>query len=243
VKTVKLLELSPHALARRIERMSLVLIPLGTVEWHAAHLPLGVDSLLAQAMGEDISSRTGCVLAPLLSCGICRDLTPRNGYFGTLDTVREGTLSSLVADLLNGYAKMGFRRAIVLSGHFEQEHYAAVMKGIREVPTIQGVFLTAFDFLKDQVQELPDARLTWPYAGDHAAEFETSLMLAYFPELVHMNKAPRTVELDMEGLPEYLRVRFPRRASRDFGLKLRRALIAGSVQAVNELLDSSPAIE
>jgi creatinine amidohydrolase len=243
MKAVRLLELSPGELSRRIKNKPLILIPIGTVEWHAAHLPLGVDSLLAQAMAEDISSRTGCVTAPLLTCGICRDLQPESGYFGTLDTIREGTLTGLVADLLLGVAKHGFRQAVFLSGHFEQEHYAAVMQGIHEVPSIQGVFLTAFDFLQDWVQELTDVRLTWPYAGDHAAEFETSLMLAYFPRLVHMNKAPRTVELDMPGLPEYLRVRYPRRASRDYGLKLRRRLIAGGVKAVNELLDSSCTID
>ena len=243
MKTVRLLELSPGELSRRIIKKPLILVPIGTVEWHAAHLPLGVDSLLAQAIAEDISGRTGCVVAPLLPCGICRDLQPERGYFGTLDTVREGTLSGLVADLLLGYAKLGFRQAVFLSGHFEQEHYAAVMQGIHEVPSIKGAFLTAFDFLQGQVRELPDVRLTWPYAGDHAAEFETSLMLAYFPQLVHMNKAPRTVELDMAGLPEYLRIRYPRRASRDYGLKLRRALVTGGVQAVHKLLDSSPTVD
>jgi creatinine amidohydrolase len=243
MKAVRLLELSPGELSRRIIKKPLILIPIGTVEWHAAYLPLGVDSLLAQAIAEDISSRTRCVVAPLLPCGICRDLTPQAGYFGTLDTVREGTLSGLVTDLLLGYVKLGFRQTVFLSGHFEQEHYAAVIKGIQGVPLIKSVFLTAFDFIQDRVQELPDVTLTWPFAGDHAAEFETSLMMAYFPELVHLNKAPRTVELDMPGLPEYIRVRYPRRASRDYGLKLRHAVLAGGVKAVNELLDSSSTID
>jgi creatinine amidohydrolase/Fe(II)-dependent formamide hydrolase-like protein len=75
MKAVRLLELSPGELSRRIIKKPLILIPIGTVEWHAAHLPLGVDSLLAQAMAEDVSSRTGCVTAPLLTCGICRDRT------------------------------------------------------------------------------------------------------------------------------------------------------------------------
>lgn len=109
MKPVRLLEQSPAALARIAAEKPLLLVPIGTVEWHAEHLPLGVDSLTARAVCEEISARTGCVVAPLYSIGICRDLQPERGYFGTVDTIQEETLSSLVVELLEGYAKMGFR--------------------------------------------------------------------------------------------------------------------------------------
>jgi len=236
VKTIRLLEQSPKALARIVAKKHLLLIPVGTVEWHADHLPLGVDSLLSVAICEEISARTGCVVAPLLSYGICRDLQPERGYFGTVDTIQEQTLSSLVADLLQGYAKMGFQKAILFSGHFEMEHFSAITEGIKKASPIQGRFLTALDFLKDKVQEHEDVSITWPYAGDHAAEWETSLMLYFHPELVHMENAPETIELDMEGLPEYIRKRYPRRASRAYGRKLHSAILNGGVELVRKIL-------
>src|SRR5512132_4301107 len=116
MKVIKLLEQSPQMLTRKVSKKPLILIPVGTVEWHADHLPLGVDSLLSVAMCEEISHRTGCIVAPLLSCGICRDLQPERGFYGTVDTIREGTLTGLITDVLNGYAKMGFRKAILFSG-------------------------------------------------------------------------------------------------------------------------------
>jgi creatinine amidohydrolase len=216
----------------------LILIPVGTVEWHAEHLPLGVDSLLSVAICEELSRRTGCIVAPLLSSGICRDLQPERGFFGTVDTIREGTLSSLVTDLLQGYAKMGFRKAIVFSGHFEREHFSAIAEGISKVPSIRGTFLTAMDLLKDKVQELEDITQTWPYAPDHAAEWETSVMLGFYPGLVHMAKAPETIELDMPGLPEYIRKRYPPRASREYGKKLRRVIVAEGTRWVRQMLAS-----
>ena len=237
MKTIRLLELSPRELARRVSKRSLILIPIGTVEWHADHLPLGVDSLLSVAICEDISIRTGCTVAPLLSSGICRDLSPEDGYFGTVDTVRESTLTDLVVDMMRGYAKMGFKKAILFSGHFEVEHHSAILKGINQVASIQCVFLTAFDFLKDKVRELEDVTLTWPYAGDHAAEWETSMMLEYHPGLVHMQSAPETIELNMPGLPAYIRKRYPHRASREYGRKLRRAVITGGVAATRKMLE------
>ena len=238
MKTIKLLELHPQDLIKRVAKKPLIIVPIGTVEWHAAHLPLGTDNLLAQAICDDLSARTGCVVAPLLPCGICRDLQPERGFAGTVDTIREQTLSGLITDLLQGYAKMGFKKAAVFSGHFEQEHFSAISTGISNASSIEGFFLTVFDFLQDVVQELDDVTKSWPYAGDHAAEFEASLMLAYFPQLVQMDKAPETIELDMPGLPDYIRKRYPRRASLAYGEKLRRAIIRGGVKRINELLEA-----
>jgi creatinine amidohydrolase len=236
-KINRLLELAPGELSRIAVKKPVILIPIGTVEWHADHLPLGVDSLLSVAICEDLARRTGCVVAPLLSCGVCRDLQPERGFFGTVDTIREKTLSDLVADVLKGYAKMGFRKAVLFSGHFETEHFNSISNGMKRVPSLQGRFLTALDFLKDNVRELDDVSRTWPYAGDHAAEWETSLMLEYFPALVDMKKAPSTIELDMPGLPDYIRKRYPRRASREYGRKIRRAVVSGGVNMVEKILD------
>jgi len=242
MKTIRLLEQSPRDVSRIASEKPLILIPIGSVEWHADHLPLGVDGLLSVAICDEISSHTGCIAAPLLACGICRDLQPERGFFGTVDTIREQTLSYLVEDLLQGYVKMGFRKAIFLNGHFEMEHFAAITEGMKKVTSIQSIFLTTFDFIKDKVQELEDVKLTWPYASDHAAEWETSLMLDYYPRLVHMENAPETIELDMPGLPEYIRHRYPRRASRSYGRKIRSAVIAGGVDVVMKYLEPSPTI-
>lgn len=236
MKAINLLELSPQDLLKRVARKPLILIPVGTVEWHAAHLPLGVDSLLSAAVCEGLSARTRCVVAPLISSGVCRDLQPERGFFGTVDTIKEQTLARLVTDLLQGYAKLGFQKAILFSGHFEMEHFSAIRRGISNATAIEGIFLTALDLLKDQVRELEDVTLTWPYAGDHAAEWETSLMLYLYPELVHMDKAPETIELDMPGLPKYIRKRYPRRASREYGRKLHRAILASGVDFVKRRL-------
>jgi len=51
-----------------------------------------------------------------------------------------------------------------------------------------------------------------------------------------MESAPETIELDMPGIPEYIRRRFPRRASRAYGRKLAGAVTAGGIKMINELL-------
>ncbi len=215
---------------------SLILIPIGTIEWHAGHLPLGVDTLITEKVCEEISSGTGVIVAPTLACGISRNLKPEEGYFGTVDTVSEDTLADLIAELLRGYAKMGFKKAILMSGHYENEHYNAIMAGIGKVTEIKGYLMFPPQFCEEYIEELGDVSLTWPYAGDHAAEWETSMMLYCFPETVDMDSAPETVELPMPGIPEYIRKRYPRRASREYGQKLVEAIIPNGIKKINEML-------
>ena len=233
---IHLAELNPKALKKAVTKKPLILIPIGTTEWHAEHLPLGVDSFLSQATCDAVSARTGCVVAPALSCGISRNLKPEKGYFGTVDTIRKRTLTALLMELLDGYAKMGFKIAVLFTGHGETEHWEAINAAIEKTKKIKAVMLSAFEFSKDLIQETKDVNETWPFALDHAAEWETSMMLYYHPHLVHMENAPETIELDLPGIPEYIRRRFPRRASRAYGRKLASAVTAGGVKMINELL-------
>lgn len=228
--------LKPHEIRSAVKENSLILIPLGTTEWHASHLPLGVDSLLSQAICADLSAQAGCVIAPPLACGICRNLTPSAGYDGTVDTIRNETLTALLVDLGNGYAKLGFKTAVVLTGHFENDHWAAIEKAIRSLQSIRMVMLGAYDFLADRVQELDSVEKTWPFATDHAAEWETSMMLHYYPHLVDMDRAPDKIVLPMEDIPSYIHTRYPRRASLEYGKQLADATIEGGVRMITALL-------
>lgn len=236
MKPVNLAELNPKSLKAIVAEKPLILIPIGTIEWHADHLPLGVDSLLSQATCDEISARVGCVVAPLVSCGICRNLTTEAGYFGSIDTIRKQTLADLLTDLLAGYAKMGFLKAVLLTGHFENEHWAAIKEAIENSGQIKTVMLSASDFCQNEIKETGDIADTWPYASDHAAEWETSMMLHYYPELVHMEEVPETIDLDMPGIPEYLYRRYPRRATREYGDELARVIAEGGEKAIMEIL-------
>lgn len=235
-KPVRLAELNPKTLEKTVSEKPLLLIPIGTTEWHADHLPLGVDSFLSQATCDDISARTGCAVAPLLSCGISRNLKPEKGYYGTVDTINQQTLTRLLKELLDGYSKMGFKTAVIFTGHGETEHWAAINKAIEKSKKIKAIMLSAYESSKDAIQELDDVEKTWPFAPDHAAEWETSMMLYYYPDLVCMENAPKTVELNMPGIPAYIRRRYPRRATRAYGRKLAKAVTEGGVKMILELL-------
>ena len=232
----RLTELRISEIKAIVAQKPLILIPIGTIEWHAGHLPLGVDTLITEKVCEDISSGTGVIVAPTLACGISRNLKPEEGYFGTVDTVSVETLANLIAELLRGYAKMGFKQAILMSGHYENEHYAAITAGISKTTEIKATLMFPPQFCEEYIEDLGDVSLTWPYAGDHAAEWETSMMLYYYPDTVDMSSAPETVDLPMPGIPEYIRRRYPRRATREYGQKLVEAIIPNGIKKINEMM-------
>ena len=235
---VYLSHLTTHELKTISAQKPLIIIPIGTIEWHSDHLPLGVDCLLSQATCDEISALTGCVVAPLISCGISRNLAPHKGYFGTIDTISINTLENLLVELGEGYAEMGFKVAALITGHGESEHFRAINTAISRSTAIKIVLLSAEDFTRDKIQKLADVEQTWPFATDHAAEWETSMMLHYYPELVDMGKAPETVELPMPGIPAYIRKRYPRRATPEYGRQLAQAVTDGGVKIINDLLAS-----
>jgi len=235
---IHLNNLKPHELKQIAAEKPLILVPIGTTEWHTDHLPVGVDALLSQATCDEISSATGCVVAPNLGYGIAENLPPEGGCFGTVDTIRPETLTNLLLDLGAGYAKMGFKIAVLISGHFETGHYTSITAAMENSKDIDMRMLMAHDFTGHLVEEKDTVEETWPFATDHAAEWETSMMLHYYPELVDMSIAPETIELPMPGLPEYIRVRYPRRANAEYGRQLAQAVTDGGVKKINELLNS-----
>lgn len=236
MQAVYLNHLKPQEIKTISQEKPLILIPLGTTEWHADHLPVGVDHLLSTSICEELSEQTGCVIAPPLVTGICRNLIIEAGYFGTVETIRNSTLTDVLVDLGNGYAKLGFKIAVILTGHFENDHWAAIEKAINTLTGIRMLMLGAYDFTADRVQELDSVEETWPFATDHAAEWETSMMLHYYPDLVDMAKAPETIVLPMEDIPAYIHTRYPRRATREYGAQLAAATTQGGVRMINDLL-------
>jgi creatinine amidohydrolase len=235
---IHLADLRPADLKKIAREKPLILVPIGTTEWHADHLPVGVDNLLSQATCDAVSAGTGCVVAPPVPFGICSNLNPEKGYFGTVDTIQVETLTALLAELGVSYAKMGFKKAVLFTGHGEPNHWEAIQAAISRTKTMDMVMLSAFDFSKDKVQELDDVEKTWPFAGDHAAEWETSMMLHYYPGLVDMSLAPETIELRMPGIPEYIQKRYPRRASKSYGKELAEAITSGGITMINQLLEA-----
>lgn len=87
-------------------------LPLGSTEQHG-YLSLSTDSLLAERVGRDAAEPLGIPVFPVLAYGI----TPGFRAFPGSPSVRVQTYLSLVRDLLDSIAAMGFLRILLVNGH------------------------------------------------------------------------------------------------------------------------------
>ena len=166
-------ELRPDQLRAAQEEASLVYVPIGSLEYHGWHLPVGFDAMHAHALCLLAAEQTGGVVLPPTYWGT----RGHEGFRGSL-LLREETIAALAHDILEQLAGQGYRLIVFFTGHW---------------PEVQGGLLTrvAEEFMRDR----PEARIIVldPFnlhptdrPVEHAGKVETSAMLYLRPDLVDM---------------------------------------------------------
>ena len=164
----QLLELKPN----------LAVLPWGAIEAHNYHLPHGTDVIEATALGEAAIAQANArgargVLLPCVPFGI--DHSQVASQIATI-TMRASTQQALLRDVAESLVRQGIDRLVLLNFHGGNEFKSM----IRDV---------MFDFPLFIVQvhgyQLANYRpLLAEPGGDHADEFETSLLLHLTPHWV-----------------------------------------------------------
>lgn len=170
-----LLDLDSRTVQRKLRDNPLVIVPVGALEAHGPHLPLGADQIQAEATAEALADRVGALIAPTLAYGYCAGTRP---FPGTV-SLSLGTLSGLVQELLGELARTGFRRVLILSGHAAQGHMAALREGaehaVRASPSLRVAVLSDYDFVYELRGKLS------PATDGHGGLLETSRVMSMRP--------------------------------------------------------------
>ncbi len=154
-------------------------LPLGATEPHNLHLPYGTDTIQVDRIGELACERAynagaRVILLPAIPYG-----TETNQLkFPLAMNLNPTTLGAVIADLMDSLARHGIRKLVLLNGHggndlkwfLRQHHHTSPVHLF-----LCDWFRLAADRYKDVFED----------AGDHAGEMETSLIMAYRPELVN----------------------------------------------------------
>jgi creatinine amidohydrolase len=167
-------ELLPHELADILRARPVAYLPLGTLEYHGPHLAIGNDALKAEAILERACARTGGVLVPTLYWGI------GGGHkeYPTSVLIRDQLLADLLDDILDGLYRVGFRVYVLLTGHYPGEQVDAVKQAADRLRLRHP---EAKAWALPEYEAYPRER-----RADHAAKWETSILMALHPELVDM---------------------------------------------------------
>ncbi len=155
---------------------TIAVIPFGSIEHHGAHLPLGADSLLADAVGSDVATRLGALLLPTVPVG---DASQHAARPGTL-TLQPDTVSDTAFQLGQSLARAGVRLIALVSTH--GGNAAALQAAVQRLDAA-GIAACA-----------PQGDLG-PDPGSHSGPWLTSVMLALHPQLVRLESA----EVDLTG--------------------------------------------
>jgi creatinine amidohydrolase len=170
--------LDSRSFERRLASNPLVIVPVGALEAHGPHLPLGADQIQAEATAAALAERVDGLVAPTVPYGSA----PGARRFPGTVSLSMAQLETHVVGVFGELARGGVRRILVLSGHAERGHMAALREAgdetMRAHPGVRVVVLSDYDF----VYELRGTDA--PATDGHAGLLETSRVLALAPETV-----------------------------------------------------------
>lgn len=171
-----------------LRKEDIILLPAGSVEQHAHHMPLGTDSYTAIAFAEDAAREAGVLCAAPLWYGWA---THHMGYPGTV-TLRPETFIDLVFDVGISLTYHGFRKVVIVNGNAQANlpplHIAA-NKIANETGAV-AVVVDPWDIGDTISRKLMEGE---PGSMGHAAQHECSQMLYLHPHLLDMTKAQKNV--------------------------------------------------
>lgn len=180
-----------------------VVLPIGSTEQHGPHLPLGVDSYIAEDIAKHLAKLTDIIIAPTITYGYKSKPLSGGGplFKGTIDLNGE-TLIHLVTDILCEFARDGFNKIFIENAHFENQAFIeeAMDLATAQFPKLKVVQSNWWDVLDQKTVDEIFKDVPFPgWALEHAAITETSLMMYLEPDLVHTELMP--TEVKAQALP------------------------------------------
>lgn len=198
-------EVGGFEVADVVSSHAFAILPLGSLEFHGPHNPLGADSIIISGVAEQVAARTGGLLFPTIMFTQCPAHTAH--FRGTL-SVRPEVMTMYFADVLRSILHLGFRRIFVLNGHDGNigPGRGAVAQVADEDKEAVLLFASWWEFLPgDLMKSLGLFRQTNGGHG-HGGPLETSAVAAFRPDLIHLEQAkdlPEPPEL-AGGAPYFL---------------------------------------
>jgi len=192
-----------------------IIIPVGSIEQHGAHLPITTDSDIITEIASRLAKKCGFIVFPTISYGISFEHSP---LFNT--SLLPEQLQELLQGIIHGLMQHSLTSVIILNGHHGNEQNLEKLHRIYNDPAIAAAAEATAPSGTD-TRVISRIRLQtchyWKYMKhefDHAGFVETSIMLA-ISDKVKMEKAEKG--LITKGLSEKERKRINKLSTQPFG--------------------------
>lgn len=162
---------------------SILVVPIGSIEQHGVHLPVATDSLLATAVSLGAGSKTAEETTLLVGPTVWSGYSPHHRSLGGTLTAPFGELLSYLRSIVAAGVENGFDAVLFVNGHGGNRPLVGALTSElgRDDPDREYLGITYFELATELIEELRDSD---PGGMAHGGEFETSLMLQLYPELV-----------------------------------------------------------
>ncbi|MCD9025304.1 creatininase family protein [Cohnella silvisoli] len=161
-----------------------IVVPLGALEQHGHHLPLGVDSYLIQALAELVekSLPDQVMLLPTVWVGH----SPHHMKFPGTVSVSQNVYADLLEQIVSSLVTAGYTKFLFLNGHGGnalpvQMALQALKNRFRDHRSLLICGLSYWNLARKEMQEIRDSALG---GMGHACEMETSMMMHLYPDYV-----------------------------------------------------------
>ena len=207
------LKMLPYQVREAIDANVPVVIPLGVVEYHAEHLPLGVDCFTCIDIIERVERRhPEIVVLPPFYYGAASWAVAKPERNGTVH-VDAGKIVPLAEEIFHGLLRVGFRNIHGFIAHQTEEFHQGMPTDLAfrlaarhtifkwlDMESGEGWWGTGefsnyysgsnnpFNWIRIHTcrENNPEMRIEFP--GDHAGKLETSETMAIYPELVELDR-------------------------------------------------------
>ena len=208
-------EMLPHEVVEARTKCPVAYLPCGGIEWHGEHNCLGLDTVKIHAIAMKCAEEIGGLSFPALFYG-----EPREHYLMEANHDPEGGIAGKMAlptenfapgymdeqqreadrryvDLLlhisHQLKSLGFKVIVIMAGHYPLLNHARAACELFNLQTRRAAAAwacTGYELVRAEI----------PTAGDHAAAWETSLMMVLRPELVDLDRLPKDPDEKLIGV-------------------------------------------
>lgn len=236
-------EITSDELAKMPREETVVLFPIGSVEVHGPHLPLGADGLVIERVAEMASEREPpSLVLPRLDYAYVNE----NAHYPGIVALSAKTLISVVEEICDEVSRNGFKKIILLNGHGgNNQILRAIQRDLLRLRRdyVTYMYMDPWGPMQKEIEELAKGATI-----EHACEIETSIALYLIGDLVKLNRVEREARLGSTDVPKTVKTQVsfqsyciegyvgdPRRATREKG----RILVEKWVEDVAGLIKTA----
>ena len=175
------------------------ILPIGCIEKHGNHLPLGTDMYVAQAVCKAAAEREPAVVFPYYFMG---QISEARHYPGTVAASHKLLMECLL-EMCDEIARNGLKKILIMSGHGGNNYFLPFFA--QEMPRLDRDYCVYTGHVSslsdDQRKKIAEMSGTTDF-GQHAGMTETSLIMLLRSDLVNMKQQDPAEGTMLGRLPE-----------------------------------------